>query len=194
MKFVLASSNTHKAEELNQLLNSGGLSIVPADNKFDIVENGSTFQENSFKKAYGYFQELKVPTLADDSGLVIPARPDILGVQSARYAPELPDYQDKNLALLDDIKELKGEERKAFFVCYLCFYLSTQEVYFFEGKVHGMIADSLSGSDGFGYDPIFIPDGQGGKSMAEVGEWKMANSHRAKACSAAQKFFQGYIN
>lgn len=193
MKFLLASSNAHKAQELDALLNNSGLKIAPSPEKFDIIEDGVSFQENSFKKAYGYFQKLKLPTLADDSGLVIPARADILGVHSARYAPDLVDYKDKNEALLKELTGLKGDERKAYFVCYLCFYISPQEVYFFEGRVHGVIAEAASGDDGFGYDPIFLPDGQDGKSMAEVSDWKMQNSHRAKACHAAQKFFQGYI-
>ena len=192
MEFVLASANAHKAEELNALLNQGGLSISAAKDKYEIIEDGVSFQENSFKKALGYFEELGVPTVSDDSGLVIPARKDILGIHSARYAPEHSDYKQKNQALLEDIANLKGDDRKAYFVCYLCFYISKEEVYFFEGRVHGVIGHEALGDDGFGYDPIFIPDGQDGKSMAQVGEWKMLNSHRAKACVAATKFFQGY--
>lgn len=193
MKFLLASSNKHKTEELNALLNNSGLVIEASPKIFDITEDGSSFQENAFKKAYGYFKELNRPMLADDSGLVIPARADILGVHSARYSPDLTEYKDKNLALLKEIENLKGQERKAYFVCYLCFYISTQEVYFFEGRVHGKIASTPMGEDGFGYDPIFLPDGGDGKSLAQVVEWKMQNSHRAKACQTAQKFFQGYI-
>ena len=192
MEFVLASANAHKAEELNTLLNQGGLTISASKDKYEIIEDGMSFQENSFKKAFGYFEKLGVSTVADDSGLVIPARKDILGIYSARYAPEHNDYKDKNEALLRDIANLKGDDRKAYFVCYLCFYISKEEVYFFEGRVHGVIGDKAQGEDGFGYDPIFIPDGRGGESMAQVGEWKMGNSHRAKACGAATKFFQGY--
>lgn len=194
MNFVLASSNAHKAEELNELLNSGGISISPASQKFEIIEDGKSFQENALKKAEGYFKELKTPTVADDSGLVIPARTDILGIHSARYAPEASDYKEKNEVLLKDIESLSDDERKAYFVCYLCFYISSEEIYFFEGRVHGKMAKKASGRDGFGYDPVFLPDGQDGKSLAQVGEWKMLNSHRAKACSAAQKFFQGYLS
>lgn len=193
MEFVLASSNAHKALELNELLNQAKLSIVASDRKIEVIEDGDSFQENALKKAKGYFDILKKPTVADDSGLVIPARTDILGIHSARYASHLEDYKAKNLALLEDIKELKGDKRKAYFVCYLCFYLSVQEVYFFEGRVHGTIAFEASGDQGFGYDPVFLPDGQEGKSLAELPEWKMLNSHRAKASLSAQKFFQGYI-
>lgn len=189
MEFILASTNAHKAEELNELLNSGNLTIVSAPDKMEVLEDGLTFQENAYKKAYGYYQKYKKPTVADDSGLVVPALPDILGIYSARFAPELPDYKDKNLKLIELMQNLKGEDRSAYFVCYLCFYLSPEEIYFFEGRVHGEIGHEIKGQDGFGYDPVFEPTGCSGKSMAEVSEWKMTNSHRAKACRDAAIFF-----
>ena len=193
MNFILASSNAHKAEELNELLAAGKLSISSAPEKYEVIEDGTTFQENAFKKAKAYFDKLGKPTVADDSGLVVPMRTDILGVQSARYAPELADYKDKINHLIEDIKALRDDQRDAYFACYLCFYISADEVYFFEGRVHGHIGDKPQGEEGFGYDPIFYPDGCGGKSMAEVMEWKMENSHRAKACKAAVSFFKEHL-
>lgn len=190
MKFILASANQHKAQELNELLSAGNLEILPAAEKVEVIEDGVTFQENAFKKAKEYFDKFGSPTVADDSGLVLPARPDILGIHSARYASDLSDYKDKNNYLIKDIQDLTGKDREAYFVCYLCFYISENEVYFFEGRVHGVIAGEQSGADGFGYDPIFLPDGCEGKSMAEVSDWKMNNSHRAKACLSANKFFK----
>jgi len=192
MEFLLASSNAHKVEELNQIFENTKIKVKVAPQKLEVEEDGKTFQENAYKKAKAYFDEYKCPTLADDSGLVIPAREDILGVQSARYAPELSDYKDKNLHLLNDIKDLSEIDRAAYFVCYFCFYISEEEVYFFEGRVHGDISHEPKGADGFGYDPIFLPTGQAGKSMAEVGEWKMNNSHRAKAALGAISFFSKY--
>jgi len=192
LEFLLASSNAHKVEELNILFEQTNLKIQAAPSKIEVVEDGSTFQENAFKKAKEYSEKFNCPTLADDSGLVIPARPDLLGVQSARYAPELSDYKDKNAKLLRELEDLADIDRGAYFVCYFCFYLSETEVYFFEGRVHGDIAQKASGSEGFGYDPIFLPTGQDGKSMADVGDWKMKNSHRAKAALAAIKFFKNY--
>ncbi|MBT4792015.1 MAG: non-canonical purine NTP pyrophosphatase [Halobacteriovoraceae bacterium] len=190
MEFILASANAHKAQELNELLKLGGLDIIPAASKVDVVEDGTSFEENAFKKASGYFQKFKQPCVSDDSGLVIPARKDILGIYSARYADEFEDYKDKNRILLEDIQALKGDEREAYFACSLCFYISAEEVYFFEGRVHGKISHRASGDDGFGYDPIFLPNGRDGKSLAELPDWKMINSHRAKACGAASKFFK----
>ena len=113
-------------------------------------------------------------------------------MQSARFAPELLDYKDKNLKLIEMLKDDTIEQRIAYFVCYLCFYISESEVYYFEGRVHGHIGLERAGDKGFGYDPIFYPDGQEGKSLAELHEWKMNNSHRAKACGAALKFFKDY--
>lgn len=190
MEFILASTNEHKCIELNELLSEGGLKISPAKSKLEVIEDGLTFQENAYKKAKAYYDEFQVPTVSDDSGLVVPSMPDILGIYSARFAPELSDYKDKNKKLIELMHAKTGEERAAYFVCYLCFYISPSEVYHFEGRVHGEISRELSGSDGFGYDPVFLPEGQDGKSLAEVGAWKMKNSHRAKACLSAVNFFK----
>ena len=192
MKFILASSNKHKVEELNFLFSESKIQVTSPSNKLEVVEDGQTFQENAFKKARAYFDEFKSPALADDSGLVIPARADILGIKSARYAPEFESYTQKNEILLKDITNLKGDERTAYFVCYFCFYVSSDEVYYFEGRVHGVIAAESSGENGFGYDPIFIPNGHT-KSLADLSEWKMGNSHRAKASQGAIRFFDSYI-
>ena len=194
MDLILASGNPHKAEEFNELFDSSTINVSAASEKIDVVEDGSTFQENAFKKAEAYYKKFKVPTLSDDSGLCLPAREDILGIHSARYADHLSSYQEKNDHLLDEISDLSGEKRKAYFACYICLYINPSQVYFFEGRVHGVIGDKQQGSDGFGYDPIFLPDGQNGKSLAELPEWKNIHSHRAKAAKACQEFVAGYKN
>lgn len=192
MEFILASGNPHKAEEFSELFDASILTVRSASEKVEVVEDGTSFQENAFKKAQGYFEKFKVPTLADDSGLVLPAREDILGIHSARYAPQFESYRDKNQHLLKDIEDLKGDKRKAYFNCYICAYLSVDEVYFFEGRVHGTIGHKQQGDKGFGYDPIFLPDGQEGASLAELSEWKQLHSHRAKAAKALSQFIAGY--
>ena len=187
--FILASGNAHKASEFKDLF-GGVISVSPAPKSLEVDETGKTYTENAFLKAKAYFEAYKTPALADDSGLNIEALPDILGVQSARFAPELPDYKDKCQKV---IELLAGKDnRQAYFVCVLCFYLSPEEVYFFEGRVHGTIAFELSGSQGFGYDPIFIPERKedDGKSLAELPEWKNEFSHRAKASQVALQFFK----
>jgi XTP/dITP diphosphohydrolase len=187
--FILASGNAHKAEEFKELF-LGTLTVTAAPKTLEVDEIGKTYTENAFLKAKAYYDTFKVPTLADDSGLNIEALPEILGVQSARFAPELPSYADKCRKLIE-LVETK-ENRNAYFVCVLCFYLSPEEVYFFEGRVHGVIGTELRGDQGFGYDPIFIPERkeQDGKSLAQLPEWKNEFSHRAKASQTALHFFK----
>ncbi len=186
--FILGSGNAHKAKEFAELF-SGSLTIMPAPRTLDVDETGTTFTENAFLKAKAYFDTYKTQALADDSGLNIEALPDQLGVQSARFAPEFTDYKDKNKKVLDLLKN--ETNRTAYFVCVLCFYISPDEYYFFEGRVVGKIGTEIKGADGFGYDPIFIPDRaeNDGKSLAELPEWKNEHSHRAKAVQGALSFF-----
>ena len=191
MEFILASTNAHKAEELNDLLSAAGIKIIPAPEKLEVEETGTTFQENAYIKAKAYYDKFGKPVISDDSGLVVPSMPDILGIYSARFAPDKPEYSDKIQVLIDMMKDKSGEERAAYFVCYLCCIIDDQETFYFEGRVHGVIGQAAQGDGGFGYDPIFYPEGQGGKALAEVGEWKMKNSHRAKASQAAVNFYKG---
>lgn len=187
--FLLASGNAHKAEEFKELF-AGTLLINPAPSTLAVDETGKTYTENAYLKARAYFETYGRPTLADDSGLTVEALPDILGVQSARFAPELKEYSDKCLKL---IELLKGQDnRKAYFTCVLCFYLSPEEVYFFEGRVSGIIGHELKGSHGFGYDPVFIPERKenDGLTLAELPEWKNEHSHRARATQGALQFFK----
>lgn len=191
--FVLASGNAHKAEEFRELF-VGTLVIHPAPKTLEVDETGKTYTENAFIKARTYYETYGRPALADDSGLNIEALPEILGVQSARFAPELSEYSDKCKKV---IELLDGkEDRRAYFVCVLCFYLSPEEVYFFEGRVHGEIGFGLKGDQGFGYDPIFIPERKenDGLSLAELPEWKNEFSHRAKASQTALQFFKESID
>lgn len=190
-QFLLASGNAHKAEEFKELFGNT-ISVSPAPRTLEVDETGKTFTENAFIKAKAYFDTYKVPALADDSGLVLEGFPELLGVQSARFAPELKDYKDKCQKLLGILDTSSQKSRKAYFVCVLCFYLSPEETYFFEGRVHGVIGNELKGQHGFGYDPIFIPERKenDGLSLAELPEWKNQFSHRAKATLAALDFFK----
>lgn len=187
--FLLASGNAHKAEEFKELF-QGVLTVKASPASLEVDETGTTFTENAFLKARAYYDSYQVPAMSDDSGLVVPALPDILGVQSARFAPELKSYDDKCRKLISLLES--KDSREAYFVCVLCFYISPDEVYFFEGRVNGSIGTELKGSDGFGYDPIFIPERKenDGKSLAELPEWKNEFSHRAKASQNAMHFFK----
>jgi XTP/dITP diphosphohydrolase len=187
--FLLASGNAHKAQEFAELFKDT-LNITPAPQTLAVDETGTTFIENALLKARAYAEAFKAPALADDSGLVLEAMPELLGVQSARFAPELPDYQQKCRRLLELMQE--SANRRAYFVCVLCFYISPTEVFFFEGRVHGKIGTEIKGEHGFGYDPIFIPDRkeQDELSLAQLPQWKNHFSHRAKAAQSALEFFK----
>ncbi len=187
MEFVLASANKKKVIELNELFKDSKLTVTSPQEKLEVDETGLTFRENAFLKAKAYYDKFQKPALSDDSGLIVEALPDILGVKSARFAPELPEYKDKCKKLIELLKD--KDDKSAYFVCYLCFYISDSEIYYFEGRVHGKIAEKLSGDGGFGYDPVFLPEGRDGRSLAEESAWKMTNSHRAKACREALNFF-----
>jgi len=192
---ILASSNAHKALEFKELFNEKIL-VQPAKEGIEVLENGSTYSENALLKAKAYFDKFKTPALADDSGLNVEAFPDILGLHSARFAPNLKTYQEKNLYLLELFEKNKIQDRRAYFTCVLCFYLAPGEIFFFEGRVHGSIGIELKGDAGFGYDPIFIPERteNDGKSLAELPEWKKSFSHRAKAAQAALQFFKESVD
>jgi XTP/dITP diphosphohydrolase len=188
VEFILASGNAHKAEEFAVLF-SGRIGVKAAPRGLNPDETGTTFMENALIKAKAYYDEFGVPALADDSGLSVEALPDILGVQSARFLPEKPSYQEKCAELL---RLMAGQEnRQANFTCVLCCYVSPAEVYFFEGRVQGVIGREYRGENGFGYDPVFVPTRpeEDGKTLAELPAWKNKNSHRAKAALAALAFF-----
>lgn len=192
--FLLGTGNAHKAEEFKELF-LDTLQIHAAPRTLEVDESGKTFIENALLKAKAYYETYKVPSLADDSGLVVESLPDILGVLSARFAPECTTYPEKCLKLIELLNGAH-KDRKAYFVCVLCFYLSPDEIYFFEGRVQGVIGDELKGEKGFGYDPIFIPERKENdkKSLAELPEWKNEFSHRAKAAQSALEFFKESVD
>ena len=194
MEFLLATSNQHKAEEFSILFDKNVLQINPAPSKLEVEENGTSFFENALIKAKAYYEKFKVPILSDDSGITVAAMPSDLGILSARFGGEgLNDRQRAEL-LLKRLEEINPEDRSAFFTCVLCFYLGPSEVYYFEGRMHGSIAYSYRGKDGFGYDPIFIPrdypNNDQDLTVSELISWKNDNSHRALASKSAMKFFR----
>ena len=187
-EFILASTNPDKVEELSRYL-SPSIMVEMASQSIEVCEDGDTFEANAFKKAFAYYKKLKCPVVADDSGIEVEALSGELGVRSARFGgPELSDRQRVEKLL----EEMKGQSnRNAHFSCSLCFYLSPEEIFFFEGRLPGSISDEYRGAYGFGYDPVFIPSkGDGAFTLAERPEWKDENSHRAQACHFAKLFFE----
>jgi XTP/dITP diphosphohydrolase len=197
-RFILASSNAHKAAEFNVLYEQSNIVIESAAYKLNVVEDGNTFEENAFKKAQAYFDEYKMPVMADDSGLTVNALFGELGVQSAYFGGDKFTDKERALLLLETLKNVPTAQRDAYFTCVLCFYLNEKEVYFFEGRMSGSIGEGYEGEFGFGYDPVFIPSNYGDQNnrqtLAQLPEWKNDHSHRAKACLLAKKFFSNFRN
>jgi XTP/dITP diphosphohydrolase len=177
LKATLCSRNRHKARELERLL--PGWTIEPLDRDDYPPETGSTYYENAaIKAAFGREHEPGW-VLAEDSGLEVDALGGHPGVLSARYAPEGPPAVAKLLG------ELEGVERRgARYVSELVLLSPDRHELRGTGTLEGRIAHEPAGSEGFGYDPIFVPEGEE-RTVAELGnEWKADNSHRARAARA----------
>lgn len=186
MELIFATHNDHKVKEVAQMLPSYLTMKSLTDINFhdEIDETGKTFEENALLKAKTIFEKTNKNIFADDSGLVIDALDGAPGIYSARYAGTGKDADNVTKAL----KELEGKtNRKAYFISIFCLILNGKE-YFFEGKVNGTISTEIRGEDGFGYDPIFIPDGYS-KSFAQMtAEEKNNISHRGLAVKKLSDF------
>ena len=174
---TLASRNAHKARELEVLL--PGWTIVPLDIEDWPDETGTTYHENALLKAAFAFDRAGGWTIGEDSGIEVDALGGGPGLYSARFAPEGLPAIGKLLAELAGVKE-----RSARYVSELVAIAPDREVLGGSGVLTGRIALEPHGSEGFGYDPIFIPDGEE-RTVAELGNaWKAENSHRARAARA----------
>jgi len=187
MEFILASGNAHKAEEFGKALVDSSFTITAPSSQIDVIEDGLSFQENALKKASAYFSRFKKPVMSDDSGIVVAAIPTELGIHSARFGGESLTDKERALKLLSKMEG--AQDRSAYFICLLCFYVDSENIFFFEGRLSGLISESYDGETGFGYDPIFLGEGQN-RSIASMPEWKFENSHRMKALASAKRFFE----
>lgn len=185
---VIASNNAGKIKEIRQLL--PGMELLSLkDIGFDkeIPEPYHTFAENAAVKARTVHEFCGRNTFADDSGICVPVLNDAPGVFSARYAGE-PCDDERNLQKLLD--EMKGkEDRRAYYKAVICLVWNGKEHYF-EGTCHGTLATTPSGTGGFGYDPIFVPDGYDqtfGKLSADI---KNQLSHRGEAVRKMVSFIK----
>ena len=178
---LLASSNAGKLNELQQL--TAGLPVTwlsLADvglAGMDVEETGATFTENALLKARTYGEASGLPTLADDSGLIVDALDGAPGVYSARYAPTT---EARNAKLLKAVEAVPDAQRTARFVSALAFVMPDGVTIIAEGTVEGKVGTAPRGENGFGYDPIFVLDN--GQTMAELpASEKNQISHRARA-------------
>jgi cyclic pyranopterin phosphate synthase len=187
-RLLLATSNPHKIRELRALLALDGWSLLtPADAGADInpEENGETYFENAAIKARAYAEAAAMPALADDSGLEVAALHGRPGVLSARYGGPEAGPHEKIRLLLGELELIAPEDRAARFVCEIVVAAPDGRFWQARGECNGRIADQPSGSAGFGYDPVFIPDGYD-VSMAELSEQqKNRISHRGSAARLA---------
>jgi XTP/dITP diphosphohydrolase len=192
MKLLAATNNKGKIKEIREILSSLGITVVtPQEAGFslEVEETGATFEENAALKARAWSKASGMPSLADDSGLCVDALDGRPGVLSARFAGEGASDED-NIALL--LERLKGrEQRTARFVCVAALALPGGEVVSAEGRYEGVIIDTPTGSEGFGYDPIFF-DPLMGKTLAQMTpDEKNARSHRRQALDKLKHKLQG---
>lgn len=183
-KFLIASNNQHKVQELNRILNPLGINAMsPKEygvDLGDVEETGVTFAENAEIKALSAYKKTGIPSVADDSGLVVDALDGRPGVYSARYAGENATDEDRYNKILEEMKNVPEEKRTARFVSSICCILEDGTKIKVEGTSEGKIAYEPCGKGGFGYDPIFLTDS--GKSFAQLSpEEKDKVSHRGNA-------------
>ncbi len=187
LRVVFATRNAHKVEEVQDILSDLPLELLTLRDFpeiGEIEESGQSFEENALIKARTVFQATGLLTLADDSGLEVDALDGAPGIYSARFAGPGHDYAANNTKLLELLKDVPPEQRGAQFRCVVAIVGPGIERTV-EGIIRGKIADKPRGHKGFGYDPLFIPEGYR-QTFAQLGESiKNKISHRARAFQKA---------
>lgn len=183
MKIIFATGNKGKLREAAEILGDGFELVSPADLGImeDIEETGETLEENSIIKAEYLYSRTGLDVFADDTGLEVDALGGAPGVHSARYATDGHDFNANMDKLLFELSKHPGEPRTARFRSVVTLILNGEK-HFFIGSMEGRIAMAKAGNQGFGYDPVFIPDLYPEHTVAELGEdVKNEISHRGKA-------------
>ena len=196
MQILLATRNNGKVRELRGLLAGGSFDVIGLDlfpDVTDIEETGESFAENARLKASGYARQCGIHTIADDSGLEVAALGGRPGVHSARYAGEDAGYDDKIGRLLSEIERSGNRDRSARFVSHIAFADTSGNMLFeTEGVCEGSIAIDPRGTNGFGYDPIFVPDGYGETFGEMDDDVKNSMSHRALATAKIMRYLRDF--
>ncbi|MGL4730867.1 MAG: RdgB/HAM1 family non-canonical purine NTP pyrophosphatase [Clostridium sp.] len=192
-KIIVASNNSHKIEEIKEMLKDFPFNIVSlkeAGINVDVEENGKTFMENSYIKAKAIYDLCNGENmvLADDSGLVVDALNGAPGIYSARYSGEHGNSIENNKKLIRELSNVPFEKRNAAFVCTMVLIVDDKNVVKVEGKVEGKITTDYREIEGaFGYDPLFYVE-KLEKTFGEVpGEVKNSMSHRGRALEELKK-------
>ena len=190
-ELIFASHNAGKIKEIREMIEPLGIELktykdidIP-----DVEETGTTFAENSLLKSSKIAEITGIACIADDSGLCVDALNGAPGVYSARYAPDR-DFDKGMEKLLAEIAKSRNLDRSAHFSCVISLAYPDGKYELFEGRINGKIAEQKQGTGGFGYDPIFIPEGYD-KSFAELGnEIKNKISHRGRAMQKLSQYLR----
>ncbi len=197
MKIVLASANKGKIKEIQKLLPN--FDVIPYSDilgKFEIIEDGDSFQQNAIIKVKDVMDKLienkyaeEFIVIADDSGLTVPALNNEPNIYSARYAGENATDQQNNLKLISKLKEKHIQKTEAFYTACLAIGYKN-EIYTTHGWMYGEVCDEMIGEGGFGYDPLFIPN-EHTQTLGVLDEKLKQNiGHRAKALALAMKIIK----
>jgi XTP/dITP diphosphohydrolase len=193
-KLLLATRNQGKIVEFRRILDAlapGEIELVGLDqfpDLHDVDETGTTFEENALLKAREMSEATGIPAIADDSGLCVDALNGDPGIYSARWSGEHGNDRANLEKVLDQLKDVPNAERGAYFICVAALYLPDGRTHCEEGRFYGRILRSPVGENGFGYDPIFQPEGLEISSAQMSAEEKDAVSHRGTALRAIAPF------
>lgn len=195
-KLLIGTGNVGKLREIKLILGDVSYELVSLADFADIEtpdEHGATYAENAILKAKSYATQTGLLTLADDSGLEVEALNWLPGVLSARYAGDHASDADRRSLLLSELSKVGTQTRVARFVCVVAIANPADVINVAEGVCPGEITDAARGLGGFGYDPLFVPDGYD-LTFAELPDGlKNQISHRGRALSKAREFLLAYI-
>lgn len=188
---VAATQNKHKIQEIDAITKQFGMEIVSRNDAgvpdVEIIEDGETFEQNSYKKAYEIMKLCGKITIADDSGLEVDCLDGAPGVYSARFAGVDGDDEANNRKLIELIKDVPYEKRTARFVSVITMVFPDGETIVARGEVEGHLVLEAKGANGFGYDPLFVPVGYD-RTFGEIESGiKNKISHRANALIALRE-------
>ena len=189
LQLLFATNNQHKLREVQEIIGQEFriLSLTDVKLDTDIPETRETIEGNAIQKARFIYELTGMPCFADDTALEIEALEGRPGVYSARYAGEGCTFDDNIHKILEELSGM--ENRKACFRCVICLIINGQQ-YLFEGRIEGVITTERSGTDGFGYDPVFLPDGHR-QTFAQMPAYlKNGISHRGRAIDKMVKWLK----
>ena len=185
----IATTNQHKVQEFQAMFQERNIvvkSMLDLEEKFEIEETGTTFEENAIIKAEALSALLQLPVIADDSGFVVDALDGEPGIHSARYLGHDTSYSYKNNVILERMRGIT--DRSCRFICVIALAKPNQKTRVFTGIIEGEVAHNIAGSQGFGYDPIFYVS-ELNKNLSQLSEIeKNAISHRGQACELLMEY------